>query len=66
MTVVVLSEDPIPEMKPEAVLEAIDTGDCVGTVTFGEEEVLCESEMVDALYAAGSEPAFFSIEEDED
>jgi hypothetical protein len=44
-------------------LEAME-GEYVGTWDISKDEILDSKEMADALYAAGSEPGFFQIDDD--
>lgn len=62
-TIKVLSEDaPVTNLSPSEVVEAIDTGDCVGDVNASAEEVTAE-EMSELLVEFGSCPEFFQLED---
>jgi hypothetical protein len=63
----VLSESPLEAMDLEdlaGVVRECNQGDYVGDVAFGNSEKLSGKEMADALYAAGSEPGFFMLDDD--
>lgn len=64
ITLQVLSAEDISEWELGVILEACDTGPCVmgphGFVT----EVITREQMDAALIEAGSDPEFFSAEED--
>ena len=64
VTFTVLSEEPIP---PHADLQYIavecNEGQYVGNFSANDEQLLNGGAMVDALYEAGSEPGFFSLDD---
>jgi hypothetical protein len=63
--VVVLSETPLDGCEDlGAINDAITTGDCVGTVKTKSQTELTGRKTADALYAAGSEPGFFQLDDD--
>lgn len=62
--VTVLSEDPFDCTDLETIAEATDKGDCVGEVDNEGSVEVTGKEMADLLYAAGSEPGFFQIDDD--
>lgn len=67
ITLVVLSEDPISDaMEAETILVECDRGDYVLASDDRERVLLGKEEMAEALIAAGSEPGFFQIGEEED
>jgi len=62
VVVEILSEDrPYDCCDLAAIARDIDTGECVGTVRLASQVFLNESQMANALTAAGSEPGFFQI-----
>lgn len=61
---VVLSENPIDGLDVPSVVEACDTGDCVLASDEASSETLTGKEMAAALYAAGSEPGFFMLDDE--
>lgn len=62
ITLVVLSEDEIPEgMDVGDVVREYDTGDYVLFSTDTKAEKLTDEEMAEALTQAGSEPDFFQL-----
>ena len=62
--VVVLSEEPFNCESLEGINYAITDGDCVGTVETKSAKELTGRQMANALYAAGSEPGFFGLDDD--
>ena len=64
VTFTVLSEEPIP---PHADLQYIavecNDGQYVGNFSANDEQLLNGGAMADALYEAGSEPGFFSLDD---
>lgn len=64
VTLRVLSERSIASDEIGAILENCDTGDCVLASTSLTEKTLTPKQMADALYAAGSEPGFFQLDDE--
>ncbi len=66
--VVVLSDTPYEELFPHDnlafIAREISDGDCVGAVTVTKQETTDGATMAKALYAAGSEPSFFMLDND--
>jgi len=62
--IVVLSEGPFDCKDLGVIHNAITEGDCVGTVSIEDSVVLTRKQTADALYKAGSEPAFFQLDDD--
>ncbi len=59
----VLSEQALPAFFDlGALARAIDTGDCVGRVTLDNEKEVTGEQMAALLYEFGSEPGFFSLD----
>jgi hypothetical protein len=61
---VVLSESPTEGWTIADMIEACDSGPCVGDTEECETVVLTGKEMADALYTARSEPGFFELDDD--
>lgn len=67
LTVTILSEDvPLEWDDLGDVAKAIDDGPCVGTIEDNGPVPLSAFAMARALEAAGSEPSFFMISEDDE
>lgn len=64
LTLTVLSEEDIADREIGHILEACDTGDCVLASTGFDKEEIDGKAMADALYAAGSDPGFFMLDDD--
>lgn len=64
VTLRVLSERTLSDDTLGAILENCDTGDCVLASTDLAQKVLTPKQMADALYAAGSEPGFFQLDDE--
>ncbi len=65
VVVTVLSQGtPLEDMDLEQIAEAINTGDCVGQVTYATPIRLSAEAMATRLSELGSEPSFFGIDED--
>lgn len=62
-TVIVLSEEPIHNMALEDIAREVNEGDCALHSFTPKSETVSKNKMVDLLYAAGSDPDFFQIEE---
>ena len=60
---IVLSEDPYDQTDLQEIHYDTDSGDCVGGFNLVKQEVLTAEQMVAALYAAGSEPGFFGLDD---
>lgn len=65
LTIEVLSEEPIPSwMEPTQVLEEMNAGSFVGNASEASPSELTGKQMAKELTQFGSEPAFFSLDED--
>lgn len=64
-TVVILSEEPVPESAPlENVLQECVNGDYSGRCAITKTEEINGQEMAKALIEQGSDPSFFGLNED--
>lgn len=65
ITIEVLSEEPIPSwMEASNVLTGMDTGEFVGVTSKASPTELTGKQMADELTKFGSQPEFFSLNED--
>ena len=64
VTVTVLSEAPLVYDDIGHLKRLIDWGSCVGTVEDTSREQITAKQCADALYAMGSEPGFFMLDDD--
>jgi hypothetical protein len=62
----VLSEHPTNDMDLPELAEACDSGDCVGMVYSRHQEQIPRDEVVRRSTEMGSEPGFFSLDENGD
>ena len=63
-TYVLLSDQPIDGYVSLGSLESLAMSDCVGYFAKSESEEITPKQAADALYDAGSEPAFFQLDDD--
>lgn len=62
--IVILSEEPWVSEDLEEIAEATDTGDCVGKVKIVKSDEVGGPAMARYLSEAGSEPAFFGLDDE--
>lgn len=60
----ILSEEPLGDVDLEDIAYEIDQGEWVGGLVEMSEQVVTGKEMADALYAVGSEPGYFRLNDD--